>query len=240
MKANKMRSKIEANEYKDYILGFIFYKFLSDKEVKFLTDNSFGIEDMKKITENDTEVVEYIQKNLGYFIEYNNLFSTWIEIKGDFDVSNVTNMRNMFQGIGKSATSLNIGDLSNWNVSNVTNMGSMFGGAGYSATEFNIGNLSNWNVSSVTDMQIMFNEAGYSATSFNIGNLSGWDVSNVKNMQSMFRMLGYNATSFNIGDISGWNVNSVISYTWFNSYVGDRIIAPVWVNEDQGYVEINS
>ena len=28
--ANKMRSKIEANEYKDYILGFIFYKFLSE------------------------------------------------------------------------------------------------------------------------------------------------------------------------------------------------------------------
>lgn len=28
--ANKMRSKIEANEYKDYILGLIFYKFLSD------------------------------------------------------------------------------------------------------------------------------------------------------------------------------------------------------------------
>ena len=27
--ANKMRSKIEANEYKDYILGFMFYKFLS-------------------------------------------------------------------------------------------------------------------------------------------------------------------------------------------------------------------
>ena len=26
--ANKLRSKIEANEYKDYILGFIFYKFL--------------------------------------------------------------------------------------------------------------------------------------------------------------------------------------------------------------------
>ena len=30
--ANRMRSKIEANEYKDYILGFIFYKYLSDKE----------------------------------------------------------------------------------------------------------------------------------------------------------------------------------------------------------------
>ncbi|MFV8489120.1 type I restriction-modification system subunit M N-terminal domain-containing protein [Mycoplasma sp. 31_09] len=32
--ANSMRSKIEANEYKDYILGFIFYKFLSEQEEK--------------------------------------------------------------------------------------------------------------------------------------------------------------------------------------------------------------
>ena len=39
--ANKMRSKIEANEYKDYILGFIFYKYLSDQEVKFLRENDF-------------------------------------------------------------------------------------------------------------------------------------------------------------------------------------------------------
>ena len=36
--ANKMRSKIEANEYKNYILGFIFYKYLSDKELKFLKE----------------------------------------------------------------------------------------------------------------------------------------------------------------------------------------------------------
>lgn len=28
--ANQMRSKIEANEYKDFILGFIFYKYLSN------------------------------------------------------------------------------------------------------------------------------------------------------------------------------------------------------------------
>ncbi|EBZ4376029.1 hypothetical protein ARC97_00795 [Escherichia coli] len=35
--ANQMRSKIEANEYKDYILGFIFYKYLSDQLVRFVT-----------------------------------------------------------------------------------------------------------------------------------------------------------------------------------------------------------
>ena len=42
--ANQMRSKIEANEYKDYILGFIFYKYLSDKEVKFLKENDYDNE----------------------------------------------------------------------------------------------------------------------------------------------------------------------------------------------------
>ena len=36
-----MRSKIEANEYKDYILGFIFYKFLSD-QVEQCCDRLFG------------------------------------------------------------------------------------------------------------------------------------------------------------------------------------------------------
>ena len=36
--ANNMRNKIDANEYKDYILGLIFYKFLSDTEVKYFTE----------------------------------------------------------------------------------------------------------------------------------------------------------------------------------------------------------
>lgn len=40
--ANKMRSRIEANEYKDYILGFIFYKFLSEKERELLRLIEFG------------------------------------------------------------------------------------------------------------------------------------------------------------------------------------------------------
>ena len=39
--ANKMRSKIETNEYKDYILGFIFYKFLSIRKKNTLTLSPF-------------------------------------------------------------------------------------------------------------------------------------------------------------------------------------------------------
>ena len=41
--ANKMRSKIDANEYKDYILGLIFYKFLSDNEVNYILKDMKGL-----------------------------------------------------------------------------------------------------------------------------------------------------------------------------------------------------
>jgi len=87
--ANKMRSKIEANEYKDYILGFIFYKFLSDKEQKMLESGGMTPNEIKGLTEDDTEIVEYIKNTIGYFIAYDNLFSTWLEKGLDFNVANV-------------------------------------------------------------------------------------------------------------------------------------------------------
>lgn len=95
--ANKMRSKIEANEYKDYILGFIFYKFLSDKETDFC--KSKKMTDLKQLDENNTKTVEYLQNNLGYFIAYNNLFSTWIEKKNDFTTGDVTDALSAFDRI---------------------------------------------------------------------------------------------------------------------------------------------
>lgn len=66
--ANKLRSKIEANEYKDYILGFIFYKFLSDKEEQFLRKDGWEADDLKELTEDDTDTVDYCRRQLGYFI----------------------------------------------------------------------------------------------------------------------------------------------------------------------------
>lgn len=87
--ANKMRSKIEANEYKDYILGFIFYKFLSEKEVKYLKNNDWTDEYLPELKEDDKETVISIQKNIGYFISYENLFSTWLSKGKDFNVQHV-------------------------------------------------------------------------------------------------------------------------------------------------------
>lgn len=94
--ANKMRSKIEANEYKDYILGFIFYKFLSEKEVKYLKENDWTDEYLPDLTEEDIETVESVQKNLGYFISYDNLFSTWLSKGRDFSVQDVRDALSAF------------------------------------------------------------------------------------------------------------------------------------------------
>ncbi len=95
--ANKMRSKIEANEYKDYILGFIFYKFLSEKEVKYLKANDWTDEYLPELKEEDTETVKSIQKNLGYYISYDNLFSTWLSKGSDFGVQDVRDALSAFE-----------------------------------------------------------------------------------------------------------------------------------------------
>lgn len=87
--ANQMRSKIEANEYKDYILGFMFYKYLSNREVSFLKGEKYSDEDIKKMTANDEKLVKHISENIGYFIAYEDLFSTWLSKGDDFDVSDV-------------------------------------------------------------------------------------------------------------------------------------------------------
>jgi surface protein len=109
--------------------------------------------------------------------------STW-------DVSQVTDMSNLFQ----NKTTFN-GDISSWDVSNVTDMELMFNGA----SSFNQ-DLSSWDVSSVTNMRSMFRDIG---SNFN-SDISSWNVSNVTNMAFIFQ----NAYSFN-QDLSSWNVSQV-------------------------------
>lgn len=112
--ANQMRSKIEANEYKDYILGFIFYKYLSDKLVRFAKAEGFTDDDLRALSEDDPETVDHFKGNLGYFIAHPHLFSTWIDHRNDFDVSHVrdalsafsrlihSNHKRLFEGIFKT------------------------------------------------------------------------------------------------------------------------------------------
>lgn len=98
--AQKMRSsKIEAQQYKDYLLGFIFYKFLSSNEVnalKKLQGDDFAQESLKKLDETNTDLVGYMKDEIGYFIPYEHLYTTWLSIGSEFSVKNVTDALSSF------------------------------------------------------------------------------------------------------------------------------------------------
>src|SRR6218665_2874453 len=81
--ANTLRGKMNADEFRDYILGFIFYKYLAEKMEIFA--NSILEQDdiqFRNINENSKEGLEYIEaikeeslENLGYFLKPSELFS---------------------------------------------------------------------------------------------------------------------------------------------------------------------
>lgn len=81
--ANSMRNKIDANEYKDYILGLIFYKFLSDTELKYFKSVGWEDADLCELVEdyedaNMRHAITECQNTIGFFIEYKYLFNTWL------------------------------------------------------------------------------------------------------------------------------------------------------------------
>ena len=142
----------------------------------------------------------------GFFDDtsFNEDISTW-------DVSNVTDMSNMFRD-ARFAFNQDIGA---WDVSSVTDMSNMFQFARW----FNQ-DIGGWDVSSVTGMRDMFSEAN----SFN-QDIGGWDVSSVTTMSRMFQR----AWSFD-QDIGGWDVSSVTSMSFMFNTAGlspanyDRIL----------------
>jgi type I restriction enzyme M protein len=54
--ANLLRGKISADDYRDYILGFIFYKYLSEKQLLYANGLLEGEEvtDYNKVTDEET------------------------------------------------------------------------------------------------------------------------------------------------------------------------------------------
>lgn len=96
--ANKMRGALDANDYKDFILGFMFYKFLSEKEEQFFTRRKLPREMFSDYLASDnSKAVNAAHKNLGYFIEHDDLFSTWVAHGDDLTVGHVVTGLNHFE-----------------------------------------------------------------------------------------------------------------------------------------------
>lgn len=96
--ANTLRGKMNADEFRDYILGFIFYKYLSEKMRMYantiLKPDGILFTSIKENTENGQEYIEAIKEEavekLGYFLKPTELFSQ-IAKRGNSDVKGVSN-----------------------------------------------------------------------------------------------------------------------------------------------------
>ena len=78
-----LRGKMNADEFRDYILGFIFYKYLSEKMEIYantiLKQDKIKYQDIKESTKQGKEYIEAIKEEalekLGYFLKPSELFS---------------------------------------------------------------------------------------------------------------------------------------------------------------------
>jgi len=92
--ANTLRGKMNADEFRDYILGFIFYKYLAEKmEIyanSILEEDQIQFRDIKEDTPKGLEYIEAIREEaletLGYFLKPSELFSE-IAKRGNSDTN---------------------------------------------------------------------------------------------------------------------------------------------------------
>lgn len=114
--ANVLRGKMNADEYKNYILGFIFYKYLSEKlelyvNEKLLASEDFKFAEIKENTKDGRETLSHIKSaciaELGFYLQPKELFSYLVR-KGKGEIKNentfiLEDLKNILNDIEKTS-----------------------------------------------------------------------------------------------------------------------------------------
>ncbi|ASG92971.1 type I restriction-modification system subunit M [Listeria monocytogenes] len=106
--ANELRGSMDASRYKDYMLGLMFYKFLSDKTLEKyksmadkgqLSEAELVEEYAKDRAVHGENLDKMIQSVLGYFVLPEHLYQTWLKdiAIGEFEVQKVIDSLNNFE-----------------------------------------------------------------------------------------------------------------------------------------------
>lgn len=85
--ANTLRGKMSADDFRDYILGFIFYKYLSEKIANFANDQLEGEElTFENLDEKSVEGKKYLEaieeackEELGYYLAPRKCLIIWLK-----------------------------------------------------------------------------------------------------------------------------------------------------------------
>ncbi|NLK01052.1 MAG: type I restriction-modification system subunit M, partial [Clostridia bacterium] len=104
----ELRGSMDASRYKDYMLGLMFYKFLSDKTLEtYKNSDRIGEISEKDLVQAYTKAREdygdmldtTIQRVLGYYIKPQYLYQVWVEDinSGEFELQKVTDSLHEFE-----------------------------------------------------------------------------------------------------------------------------------------------
>lgn len=109
--ANTLRGNMSADDFRDYILGLIFYKYLSDKLNRYCDE--LLTEDGIKFVESDNELIKELHdecvENLGYFIAPKQLFSSLAK-RGEKSEFILDELSRVLNDIEQSTTSADSAD----------------------------------------------------------------------------------------------------------------------------------